>query len=105
MDINRANSLFNALSQETRLRAFRRLVRAGPDGMAAGARSEALGTLQESHFATTYPVLRAFGDQLEVASRDFADPPPLEPAPIDYVNLFSRDKARARRARDRLMGR
>lgn len=44
MDITQANSLFNALSQETRLRAFRRLVRAGPGGMAAGALSEALGT-------------------------------------------------------------
>ena len=36
--------MFDALSQETRLRAFRLLVQAGPDGLAAGAISEALGT-------------------------------------------------------------
>ena len=36
--------IFDALSQETRLRAFRLLVEAGSDGLAAGAISEALGT-------------------------------------------------------------
>jgi|TARA_R100000005_G_scaffold83854_1_gene51766 DNA-binding transcriptional ArsR family regulator len=44
MDVHDANRVFNALSQETRLRAFRLLVRAGPTGLAAGALSEALGT-------------------------------------------------------------
>jgi hypothetical protein len=72
---------------------------------AADALREALGTLEESHFATTYPVLRTFGDQLTAAARDFEELPPLEPKPIDYVSLFSRDRDRARRARDRLMGR
>lgn len=36
--------MFDALSQETRLRAFRLLVQAGPEGLAAGAISEELGT-------------------------------------------------------------
>ncbi|EAQ99505.1 ArsR/SmtB family transcription factor [Congregibacter litoralis] len=36
--------MFSALAQETRLRAFRLLVQAGPDGMAAGELSDALGT-------------------------------------------------------------
>lgn len=36
--------MFDALSQETRLRAFRLLVQAGPGGLAAGALSEKLGT-------------------------------------------------------------
>ena len=36
--------MFDALSQETRLRAFRLLVRAGADGLAAGMLSEKLGT-------------------------------------------------------------
>lgn len=36
--------MFDALSQETRLRAFRLLVQAGPEGMAAGALSEQLST-------------------------------------------------------------
>ncbi len=36
--------MFDTLSQETRLRAFRLLVAAGPEGLAAGVLSEALGT-------------------------------------------------------------
>ena len=36
--------MFDALSQETRLRAFRLLVQAGTAGLAAGALSEKLGT-------------------------------------------------------------
>ncbi len=36
--------MFDALSQETRLRAFRLLVQAGPGGLAAGELSEQLGT-------------------------------------------------------------
>lgn len=44
MDIQQAIIMFDALSQETRLRAFRLLVEAGPEGLAAGAISEALDT-------------------------------------------------------------
>ena len=44
MDIQEAIIMFDALSQETRLRVFRLLVQAGPDGLAAGVLSEALGT-------------------------------------------------------------
>jgi ArsR family transcriptional regulator, arsenate/arsenite/antimonite-responsive transcriptional repressor len=44
MDIQEATILFDALSQETRLGAFRLLVKAGPDGLAAGVLSETLGT-------------------------------------------------------------
>jgi DNA-binding transcriptional ArsR family regulator len=44
MDIRQAITLFDALSQETRLRAFRLLVRAGPDGLAAGVLSAELCT-------------------------------------------------------------
>lgn len=65
----------------------------------------ALEGLSELHFATTYPVLRAFGDQLEPVAREFSAPPPVQPTTIDYVGLVSRDKDRARRARNRLMGR
>lgn len=42
MDIKSALLAFNSLSQETRLRAFRLLVQAGPKGMPAGGLSEAL---------------------------------------------------------------
>lgn len=44
MDIQEAIVMFDALSQKTRLRAFRLLVQAGPDGLAAGVLSDALGT-------------------------------------------------------------
>jgi DNA-binding transcriptional ArsR family regulator len=44
MDIQQALIMFDALSQDTRLRAFRLLVRAGTDGLAAGVLSEKLGT-------------------------------------------------------------
>lgn len=44
MDIQKATIMFDALSQETRLGAFRLLVQAGPKGLAAGTLSDALGT-------------------------------------------------------------
>lgn len=44
MDIQEAITVFDALSQETRLRAFRLLVQAGPDGLPAGVLSAELGT-------------------------------------------------------------
>ncbi len=44
MDLSDATIMFDALSQETRLRAFRLLVKAGPEGLPAGALSEKLGT-------------------------------------------------------------
>lgn len=43
MDIQEAIIMFDALSQETRLSAFRLLVKAGPDGLPAGAMSDAIG--------------------------------------------------------------
>ncbi|MDP5070722.1 MAG: metalloregulator ArsR/SmtB family transcription factor [Congregibacter sp.] len=44
MDIQEAIIMFDALSQETRLRAFRLLVQAGLDGLAAGVLSDELRT-------------------------------------------------------------
>ena len=44
MDIQEAIIKFDALSQETRLQAFRLLVEAGTEGLAAGVLSEKLGT-------------------------------------------------------------
>lgn len=44
MDIQHAIIAFNALSQETRLRAFQLMVRAGPEGLPAGVLSEQLRT-------------------------------------------------------------
>lgn len=44
MEIEKSTIVFDALSQETRLKAFRLLVQAGADGLAAGAISDELGT-------------------------------------------------------------
>lgn len=44
MDIQEIIIMLDALSQETRLRAFRLLVQAGADGLAAGSLSAQLGT-------------------------------------------------------------
>ncbi len=44
MELQQAIIMFDALSQETRLRAFRLLVQAGPEGLAAGVISEQLRT-------------------------------------------------------------
>lgn len=43
MELQQALTIFDTLSQETRLRTFRLLVEAGRAGMAAGVLSEALG--------------------------------------------------------------
>jgi len=44
MDIQEAIIMFDGLYQETRLRAFRLLVQAGPHGLAAGVLGKELGT-------------------------------------------------------------
>ena len=48
MDINAATTVFDALAQETRLRALQQLVRAGTDGVAAGELVERLGVPQNT---------------------------------------------------------
>ncbi len=48
MDIEKSTLVFDALSQETRLRAFRMLVQAGSDGLPAGAISEELSIPQNT---------------------------------------------------------
>lgn len=42
MDIQNTLTIFNALSQETRLKVFRMLIKAGPKGLAAGKLSQSL---------------------------------------------------------------
>lgn len=75
-------------------------------GRAAATLAEAIDGLEETHFAATYPVLKTFGRELASEMRDRAEElPPPTALPIDYVDLFSRDKARARRARERVLGR
>ncbi|MCC6878028.1 MAG: hypothetical protein IT378_27195 [Sandaracinaceae bacterium] len=72
-------------------------------GRLAGERLLAeIDGLDERAFATTLPALRGFARELEVELRHVGEPASAPPEPIDYVSLFSRDKARARRARKRV---
>ena len=64
---------------------------------------EAFDEVQESHFARTYPVLASFVRLLDAAAANVSEVPAREPPEIDYVRLFSRDKARAHLAKKRLM--
>jgi ArsR family transcriptional regulator len=48
MDVENALQSFDALSQETRLWAFRILVQAGPQGLSAGEIAESLGCRQNT---------------------------------------------------------
>jgi len=48
MDIYAATTIFDALAQETRLRALQQLVRAGSGGLAAGALVDRLGVPQNT---------------------------------------------------------
>lgn len=51
MDESQALAAFAALSQETRLRVIRLLVRAGPEGLPAGAIGEAMGGASSSRIS------------------------------------------------------
>ncbi len=48
MDINKSVNALSALSQETRLEAFRLLIKAGPAGLAAGEISAELDVVQNT---------------------------------------------------------
>jgi hypothetical protein len=72
---------------------------------AADALVRCLDEMEESLWSTTAPVLRAFGRALDVeCPRDLLTPP-VVPVEIDWVGLFERDRARARAAKLRHLGR
>jgi len=60
MDKNRALTALSALGQDTRLEVFRLLVKAGTEGMAAGAVAEALG-LRQNTLSNNLSILLAAG--------------------------------------------
>ena len=60
MEVNHALQSFDALSQETRLWAFRILVQAGPNGLSAGEIAESLGCRQNT-MSSHLKLLRAAG--------------------------------------------
>jgi len=59
MDEMTAIELFEALSNDTRLAAFRLLVRAGPDGLPAGEIAEQLGVVQNTMSGHLHKLARA----------------------------------------------
>lgn len=78
MDLENALIAFDALSQETRLRAFRLLVEQGPDGLAAGTLAEKLGIPQNtlsfhlSHMANAGLVATRRAGRSIIYTADFA---------------------------------
>lgn len=62
---------------------------------------EAAREAEPAEFAAAAPVLRRFAEALERRLGELGEPAPLDQVVIDYVDLFSRDKARARAARRR----
>ncbi len=54
-----------------------------------------------SRYAGAAPALEAFAEELERRLPNLETPPPIETPIVDYVGLFSRDKARARAARQK----
>jgi DNA-binding transcriptional ArsR family regulator len=59
MDGKAAIDVFEALSNDTRLAAFRLLVRAGPDGLPAGEIAEQLGVVQNTMSSHLHKLGRA----------------------------------------------
>lgn len=59
MEINKVVSAFAALSQPTRIEAFRLLIKSGPDGLAAGAIAAQLGVKQNTLSANLSILLNA----------------------------------------------
>lgn len=59
MDSYTAIETFEALSNETRLAAFRLLVQAGPEGLPAGEIAERLGVVQNTMSSHLYKLARA----------------------------------------------
>ncbi len=99
--------IHHAFTSDALVASYVDLVTRGHVGRRAAEQlTAAADALEESHFAMTHGVLRAFGRELAVATREVVtEVAPIAPLSIDYVGLFSRDKARARRARERVLGR
>lgn len=82
--------------------SFLDVVRRGYAGRPAAQRMlETLESADGAAFAGATPVLRGFADELRARVDDLGPAPALEPLTVDYMRLFSRDKARARSARRR----
>jgi len=67
--------------------------------------AEASQKVERARFAAAAPVLKGFGEALARRAKDVGEAAPIEKLAIDYVDLFSRDRARARAARKRAVSR
>jgi hypothetical protein len=98
--------IHHAFTADALVASYSDLVERGQIGPRAATQLlEAIERMEETLFATTAPVLRAFGRDLAKEMARFQEPQPPPETSIDYVGLFSRDKARARQARKRVTGR
>lgn len=92
----------HAFSPDVLIASFTDLVRRGFVGRAAATRLlAALAGADATRFATAVRPLELFSEELARRVDDLGVPAPAETTTIDYVGLFSRDKARARAARQR----
>ncbi len=89
-----------AFSPDTLSASFFELSRRSYIGPSAARRILcARDSIVESTFSASAPVLRVFLDELERRFSELQEPLPVERVPINYTELFARDRARARAAR------
>lgn len=96
----------HAFSPDTLIASAMDLARRGYiDRVGAERVLEALHGEAAASVVAAAPALREFGNHLEKRLEDLIPVEPIEAQTIDYVGLFSRDKARARAARHRARAR
>ena len=96
----------HAFSPDALLASFMDLHRRNYVGRVCGERLvEAAERVEPAGYAGAAPVLRSFGDALGSRLATLHEPVFQKRPVIDYVDLFSRDRARARAARKRAVGR
>jgi hypothetical protein len=89
-------------SPDALIASFMDMVRRGQVGRTAAERIiQAFDMRDRVRYAGATPALEAFAEDVDRRLSQLEDPPPLERVTVDYVGLFSRDKARARLARHR----
>ena len=94
--------IHHAFSPDALVASFDEMVRRRYVGPRAAARIlEAAEVVEPMLYATAADPIRTFVEEVEKRLPTLDPPEPMEVSVIDYVDLFSRDKARARAARRR----
>lgn len=95
-------ALRHGFSADALMASFDDLARRRYVGRAIARRlASAAGELDLESFAAAAPILESFGERLEERLPSLGEAAPPERLVVDYVDLFSRDKARARAGRTR----